>query len=123
MSQLHWSYKDKDNLVHNIQLYHGAESGHIMIYVNQKIVLIDFHIQSDKSYGFFIDSVFFELFISGSLRSYSYKLVSDNQTMAYTDLEKEEIYRELKQKRITLIIVFTIFTISILLSIVYYSFK
>ncbi|MBK9255557.1 MAG: hypothetical protein IPM42_08730 [Saprospiraceae bacterium] len=123
MSQLHWSYEDTDKLLHNIQLYHGAESGHLLIYVNDKIVLIDFHIQSDKTYGFYIESVFFELFISGNPGNYSYKMVKGNSILDYTDLEKKETYRDLMHKRITWIFVITIVILSILLTIAYYSFK
>jgi len=123
MSQLHWLYRDTEKLLHNIQLYHGAESGHLLIYVNDKIVLIDFHIQTDKSYGFYIDSVFFELFISGKSGNYNYKLVSENRVLNYTDLEKKEINRDLIHTRITWLIVITIIISSILLYIAYYSFK
>lgn len=42
---------------------HGAESGHLMVYCNSKIILIDFNILQSKTYSFFIEEELCELAI------------------------------------------------------------
>ena len=42
---------------------HGAESGHLMVYCNTNIVLIDFEILQSKTYSFFIEDELCELSI------------------------------------------------------------
>ena len=42
---------------------HGAESGHLLVYCDAKIILIDFEILEDKTYSFFIDEQLCEISI------------------------------------------------------------
>ena len=42
---------------------HGAKSGHLLVYCDAKILLIDFNILGDKTYSFFIDEQLCEIVI------------------------------------------------------------
>ena len=42
---------------------HGAKTGHLLIYCNSRIMVIDFHVLEDSSYSFFIDEELCEISI------------------------------------------------------------
>jgi len=46
---------------YKVGIYHGNKSGHLMVYCNSSVVLVDFHVKETKTYSFFIDDEFFEL--------------------------------------------------------------
>ena len=55
MSQFTWTYIDDDDTLHRVGLFHGDHTGHLMIYCNTRIVVIDFGVTSSKNYSFFIN--------------------------------------------------------------------
>lgn len=48
---------------HHVGLMHGAESGHLLVYCDSNIILIDFKVLEDKTYTFFIDEQLCEISI------------------------------------------------------------
>ena len=52
MSECRWTYYDPAQGNHTLGLYHGPESGHVMIYHNNTVVIIDFQVHTSKSYSF-----------------------------------------------------------------------
>lgn len=80
---------------HNkIGLMHGADSGNLMIYYNDKIMVIDFKVFESKSYKFFIDEKLCEIFVikrKGN-KKYHYEFKFDNKTKtAYNEKRKAAI--------------------------------
>jgi hypothetical protein len=61
MPQQSWTYLNKIGQQFDIGLYHGLKSGHVIVYCNKSIVLIDFTIKETKKYSFFIGEEFLEL--------------------------------------------------------------
>ena len=57
-----------------IDMYHGEDSGHLIIFVNSEIILINFHQKEDKSYNFIIDRQVLELKINKKELGYDYTL-------------------------------------------------
>ncbi len=55
MSQITWTYVDDDGYSHNVGLFHGDNSGHLVVYCNSRIVVIDLKVLTSKNYSFFID--------------------------------------------------------------------
>ena len=55
-----------------VGLFHGPKTGHLMIYVNSKIVQIDFKVLEDKSYSFFIDEEFCEVSVKKKNGGFEY---------------------------------------------------
>ncbi len=53
--QCSWTYIARAGRPYQVQLYHGTRSGHLVIYVNKQIVLIDFSVRDSKDYSFFIE--------------------------------------------------------------------
>jgi hypothetical protein len=77
MSQSTWLYSDKNGTDYEINIYHGDESGHILIYVNDKIMQIDFGIFNAQNYTFLIDDVLFELSVYAAPDGFEYRLSGD----------------------------------------------
>lgn len=59
-----WTYADPKGTIYNIGLYHGSESGHVMVYCNDAVVIVDFSILEQKKYSFYVSEEFFELFLN-----------------------------------------------------------
>lgn len=55
MSECRWTYYDPSEGTQILGLYHGDRSGHVMIYLNGKVVLVDFQVFSSKSYSFIVN--------------------------------------------------------------------
>lgn len=55
MAQYRWSYTGLHGKRYIVGLFHGPKTGHLMIYVNSKIVQIDFKVFEEKVYSFFIE--------------------------------------------------------------------
>ncbi len=52
MSQITWTYVDDDGYSHKVGLFHGDNSGHLLVYCNTRIVVIDFGVMASKNYSF-----------------------------------------------------------------------
>ena len=63
MNRFNWTYVADKGVKHHVGLMHGAESGHLLVYCDAKIILIDFEILEDKKYSFFIDEQLCEISI------------------------------------------------------------
>jgi hypothetical protein len=55
LAQFNWSYLSPSGQQYIVGLYHGPESGHLVVYCNNDIVAIDFNVAADAKYPFFIE--------------------------------------------------------------------
>lgn len=74
MAQQNWQLQNVWGRNHIIGLYHGHDSGHVVVHCNNKILLLDFNVLEYKTYSFFIDQELYELTIQPQEDSYSYDL-------------------------------------------------
>lgn len=63
MSQFNWTYLAPSGKKHHVGLFHGDRTGHVMIYCNLKVVLVDFKVRQSKSYSIFIEEELCEIAI------------------------------------------------------------
>ncbi len=61
MAQMGWVLLDDRGGRHRVGLYHGDQSGHVMIHCNLRVVQIDFSVKETKTYSFFIEDEFCEI--------------------------------------------------------------
>lgn len=82
MAQFRWSYLSPQGKRHIVGIFHGERTGHLMIYVNSKIVQIDFKVFEDKLYSFFIDEELCEVSVEkkNGRFFYDFKLNKDADT-------------------------------------------
>ena len=81
MAQLHWTVPGFGGKTYLVGLYHGEESGHLMVHCNNKVMLVDFGVKTSKDYSFFLDEELFEVKI----------VQEDNGTYSYSMVHNEEI--------------------------------
>lgn len=63
MNQFNWTYLADSGERHHIGLLHGAQSGHLLVHCNSKIILIDFEVLENSMYSLFIDDQLCEISI------------------------------------------------------------
>jgi hypothetical protein len=61
MAQAGWNIIDTRGRGHQVGLYHGDGSGHVVVYCDRRIIQIDFSVLESRSYSFFIEDELYEL--------------------------------------------------------------
>ena len=74
MSQYNWTLLDDFGNQYKVGIYHGEKSGHVLVYCNKKVLLIDFNVLRTKTYSFFLGHEFCELTVIKDIGSYRYDL-------------------------------------------------
>lgn len=72
MAQHNWAYTSGSGKQYVVGLYHGAESGHLMVYCNLSVIYIDFSVLHDWTYSFFIEDDLLELKIARQGEQFHY---------------------------------------------------
>ena len=57
-----------------IEMYHGEDSGHLILFVNGQIIQINFNQKETKTYNFFIERQLIEFEIEKADSGYSYTM-------------------------------------------------
>ncbi len=50
MCESRWTFYDPQSGTQTLGLYHGADSGHVLVFHNSNVLIIDFGIRESKSY-------------------------------------------------------------------------
>ncbi len=74
MAQKNWQIHGAWGRNHIIGLYHGQDSGHVVVHCNNKVILLDFNVLDTKTYSFFVDQELCELVIKPQADTYDYEL-------------------------------------------------
>ena len=87
MAQSQWTYHGASGRPHHIGLYHGDESGHVIIYCNNSILTIDFDVEVPKSYSFYLEHDLCELSIKQEEETFAYdfKIVRPDESAEEKD--------------------------------------
>ncbi|MEL6124135.1 MAG: hypothetical protein AAFQ02_01700 [Bacteroidota bacterium] len=82
MSEKRWTFYDPRSGSNTIGIYHGAESGHVVVYHNFKVVIVDFLIHTTKTYTLLVNDLMLKITVatSSSESGFAYHLdISDTQ--------------------------------------------
>lgn len=74
MAQLNWNVCSHAGRQYTIGVYHGAETGHLVVHCNSTVVIIDFNVVQAKTYSFMLDNNLCELSIAPKGDAYDYVL-------------------------------------------------
>lgn len=87
MAQTQWTYHGPSGRSYHVGLYHGDDSGHVIIYCNNNIMTIDFNVQEDKSYSFYLEKDLCELSLSqrGDGFDYDFQIANAVETPKSSD--------------------------------------
>lgn len=116
---MQWVLVGGDGKQHHVGLYHGNESGHLVIYCNDEIVTIDFNVLNDKTYNFFIGDELCSLEVEKKDVGFAYGFKIDEK--APTELNKARWLQDKKDAWSLLIWVGVFFLIIILAVIIFTS--
>jgi type II secretory pathway pseudopilin PulG len=72
LAQQVWTYIGDKGKQFNIGLYHDPKTAHLLVYVNQAPVIVDFNVRNAKSYPLFLDDDFCELKIETENDRFNY---------------------------------------------------
>jgi hypothetical protein len=97
MAQQFWTFHDQSSVEHTFGIYHGEDSGHLVAYLDDRVMIIDFGILDDKSYNFFFERELLKLDIHKNGSGFDYTLNVDKKTPTELNVEikkerKEEIH-------------------------------
>lgn len=79
MSQMQWTYVDDFGRRHKVGLYHGNRTGHLMVFCNSRVIVIDFHVLSDKKYSFLINDELCDLHVERKQDRFAYSFEIDKK--------------------------------------------
>jgi len=74
-----WFFWADSGKQYKLGLMHGPNSGHVLVYCNKKILLIDFKVLQSKKYTFFIEDDLCELKIDRIDNSFEYNFILNKQ--------------------------------------------
>ncbi len=69
-----WTYLDDFGGRYHVGLYHGNRTGHLLIYCNGRVVVIDFNVLKTKKYSFLISDDLCDLHVEQSEGRFAYGL-------------------------------------------------
>lgn len=119
--QVFWTYEDDFQQSYSVGLYHGDNSGHVLIYCGKEIIKIDFHVQLPKSYSFYLGNELFELKIhfDGNRRVYGLRNLNRNtEILANHKPKGRPIMTEMG--KLFLFVIFVLITAVLLIKLVYF---
>lgn len=97
MAQVGWIFLDQQGGRHRVGVYHGDQSGHLVIHCNLRIVQIDFSVKESRTYSFFIEDEFCEVRLVREKIGFSYEFFV-NKT-ANTPLNRARRVFEARNRR------------------------
>ncbi|MEZ4988392.1 MAG: hypothetical protein R2795_25765 [Saprospiraceae bacterium] len=94
MAQQHWTIPGIYGQTYLIGMYHGEESGHLMVHCNNKVLLVDFGVKEPKTFPFFLDEELFELVIEKNNGRYAYQITHNGEIDSPRNRVMKELERE-----------------------------
>lgn len=104
MSQLTWTVLDDVGGKFHVGIYHGETTGHLVVYCNWKIIIVDFNVLESKSYSFYLGQEFCHLDISKAGEGFRYALKKDNDAKTPLNLARKKANRRDSIKSAMLIV-------------------
>lgn len=118
MSQMTWIHIADDGSRHKVGLFHGDTTGHVLVYCNARIIVIDFNVTTSKKYSFFINDQLFDLEIEAKEGKFAYGFRPDQ----IADTPYNVATRKADRKQIWQVIFFGIGFVLLILLVFYFLF-
>lgn len=108
MSQLNWTVLDDFGRKYDVGLYHGDASGHLMVYCNTDVLIIDFNVLKDKKYSFYLGEELCELNVNKEKGRFSYGLIKNNIVNTPLNRRRKEIEKKTTIKTMGIALLLTV---------------
>jgi hypothetical protein len=119
--QVFWTYEDDFQQSYSVGLYHGDNSGHVLVYCGKEIIKIDFHVHLPQTYSFYLGNELFELKIhfDGDRRSYRlWNLNRDTEIVA--DHKPKGLLALTEKEKVVLFLIFVLMAAVFLIKLVFF---
>jgi hypothetical protein len=93
LPQFNWTYPGDDKKLYHVGLFHGKQTGHVLVHCNARIMLIDFGVLDSKTYTFFINDELFELKLDRRGDRFFYTLEIDNKADTPKNRARKKVER------------------------------
>lgn len=92
LAQFNWTYLADAGRQYNVGLFHGDKTGHLLVYLNAKVIIIDFQVLETKSYSFFIEEELCKIEVErqGERFAYGFKINEEVDTPRNRERKKTE---------------------------------
>ncbi len=91
MNHRSWIFVNTNGSRMDLGVYHGADSGNLLIYCNDKVLQLDFHIHDSKQYKFFLEDELCELNISKvGRKKFDYTFKVDEKSLTPKNIERNK---------------------------------
>ena len=87
MSQSLWTYYDPSYGTQTVGVYHGDDSGNLVVFCNNKVVMVDFEVKNTKSYSFYINKCLIELKLKKKEKSFD---VDFSRSLGVAEIDKRK---------------------------------
>lgn len=94
MAQLGWVYLDPQGGQHRVGLFHGDNTGHLLIHCNMRVIQIDFSVKESRSYSFFIEDELCQISIYKETGGYSYEFKMDRKVDTPLNRQRKALNRQ-----------------------------
>lgn len=92
MSESRWTFYDPEAGTQTLGIYHGDKSGHVVVYHNSNIVIIDFEIFQSKAYSIQFNNSLITLSIEEDVSGYDYSFERESLYTEPSALDKFKSY-------------------------------
>jgi len=106
-----WTYLGDDGSRHNIGLFHGDNTGHLLVYCNARIVVIDFSVRATKNYSFYINDELCDLAVEEKEGKFSYGFKVDQVTDTPLNRQRRKMIRSQVKQTLLLGLIFILFIV------------
>lgn len=96
MNQYQWTFLDNERRRHNVGIAHSPKSGHLVVYCDARVVLIEFQVLASRTFPFFIEDELCKLSVEGSrLKGFTYDFHIDTEV----DTEVNRLRHDAERRR------------------------
>lgn len=119
MSQMNWTYIDDAGGLHRIGLFHGDGNRHLLVYCNDRILIIDFGVNTSKNYSFFINDELIDIAVEEKDGRFAYGLSVDE----VTDTPRNRLRWQAERRQLILVILTGLLILGAVAGAVYWVFE
>ncbi len=114
MGQQQWTVPGYGGKPYNVGLYHSAKKGHLLVYCNGEILIIDFGVTDSKDYSFMLGEELYELYIIKNGSKFEYTFKHNEAIDTPHNIRREKTVKTDKRRVLAAVIVFLVLIISII---------
>ena len=112
MAQLNWTYVGNYGKSYQVGLFHGDRTGHLLVYCNSKIILIDFSVNKTSKYSFFIEDDLCEISIEKEANEYRYGFDINREIDTPRNRERKQTEKKHWRQTLAFFGVFAVFIVA-----------